>query len=149
MFEELYKNIGEKIKTWAIWIFIVEAIGSIIAGIVMMGNYLEVSGILTLFIGPLVALVSSWILYAFGQLVEDVHAIRNKEGTTEEVKARHKAEDSAAEKLTLNTVAGDTKCQICGEYVDHLTYCKIDDDYGTRYRHICDSCMQKYNAQKP
>lgn len=39
------------------------------------------------------------------------------------------------------------KCQICGEYVDHLTYCKVKDDYGTRFRSICDACIVKYKAK--
>ncbi len=94
MLDNLYENIGGKIKNWAKWLFIVEAISAIITGIVLIVNdddYIT-HGILTLICGPIVAWVGSWLMYAFGQLVEDVHAMRDKEGTTKEVHAKHEAE---------------------------------------------------------
>ena len=75
MLDNLYENIGGKIKNWAKWIFIVEAIGAIITGIVLAIE----EDILYIFIaigGPIVAWVSSWILYAFGELVENIHQIK-------------------------------------------------------------------------
>ena len=93
MLDNLYENIGGKIKNWAKWIFIVEAIGAVMAGIALIttDDDLILAGLLTLFCGPIVAYVGSWILYAFGELVEDVHAIRNKEGTAAEEKAKREA----------------------------------------------------------
>lgn len=72
MLDELYTDVGGKIKNWAKWIFIVEAIGAIITGLVLLCTDadLVVSGLLVMFLGPFVAWVSSWILYAFGELVE-------------------------------------------------------------------------------
>lgn len=86
MFADLYEGIGGKIKKWAQWIFIVEAISSIIAGIICVctDEDLVLYGFLAIFVGPIVAWVSSWILYAFGELVEDVHAIRYKEASSVE-----------------------------------------------------------------
>ena len=97
MLDNLYKNIGGKIKSWAKWIFIAEAIGAIMSGVALFSKaeYDEIFvlyGFLTIILGPIVAWVGSWILYAFGQLVEDVHAMRDKEGTTKEVRAKHEAE---------------------------------------------------------
>ncbi len=43
-----------------------------------IGNY-DGGFLLICVFGPIVACVSSWILYAFGQITEDVHTIRNKE----------------------------------------------------------------------
>lgn len=81
--DNMYDNIGGKIKRLAKWTFIVEAIGAIIAGLVLMGRYGStytdlVCGFLLFVGGPIVAWVSSWLLYAFGELVEDTHAIREK-----------------------------------------------------------------------
>lgn len=76
MLENLYENIGGKIKSWAKWIFIIEAIGAVIAGFVLMCTASDFDdlqilwGLLTMILGPCVALVSTWILYAFGELVE-------------------------------------------------------------------------------
>lgn len=84
MLDNLYDNIGEKIQNWAKWIFIILAIGSIIIGISMMAGAPDfdtfpfIMGIITIIVGPLVSYVSSWLLYAFGQLVEDISAIRRQ-----------------------------------------------------------------------
>ena len=76
MLDSLYADIGEKIKNWAKWIFVTEAIGAIIAGLVLASNSEGVWSVLTICFGPLVALVSTWLLYAFGELVADMHAMR-------------------------------------------------------------------------
>ena len=112
MFDNLYENIGGKIKNWAKWIFIFEAIGAVIAGLVLLftDEDLILYGLLTAICGPIVAYVSSWILYAFGELVEDVHAMRDKEGTTKEghakreteAKAKRVAEEKAEQKTTIS-----------------------------------------------
>ena len=79
MLDNLYADIGVKIKNWAKWIFIVEAIGAVISGIVLFADEFILAGLLTLVCGPIIALVSTWLLYAFGQLVDDTHAIRNQD----------------------------------------------------------------------
>lgn len=80
MFNSLYENIGEKIKTLAKWIFIVEAISAIIAGVVLLfaDEDLIIYGLFIMICGPIIAWVSSWILYALGELVADTHAIRQR-----------------------------------------------------------------------
>lgn len=70
MFEDLYKDIGKKIKGLVKWIFAVEAAGMIIAGLVMLFDYAPIAGMVFLIVGPLVAWISSWLLYAFGELVD-------------------------------------------------------------------------------
>ena len=96
MTDNIFKNIGEKLKGWAMCLFVLEAISAIIGGIGLIaaddGN---VIGPILLFCGPIVAWISSAILYAFGELVEDVHAIRDKEGTTAEVRIKREEEERA------------------------------------------------------
>ena len=72
MLDELYMDIGGKIKSWAKWIFIIEAIGLALTGFIMMlsSEYLIFYGLLVMVGGPFAAWVGSWILYAFGELVE-------------------------------------------------------------------------------
>ena len=67
----MYDNIGGKIKSWAVWIFIVEAIAAIIGGIILIANDNGLVGFLTIVFGPIAAWVSSWLLYGFGQLIEN------------------------------------------------------------------------------
>ena len=92
MLDNLYANIGGKIKTWAKWMFIIEAIGAIITGLIMLfaDEELILYGLLILVFGPIVAWVSTWILYAFGELVEDIHAMRSNYRSQAEEKAFQK-----------------------------------------------------------
>ena len=104
MLSKLYGNIGKKIKNWAMWMFIIEAIGAVITGIVILVDWGFRDGWWALFIiilGPIVSFVSTWILYAFGQLVEDVRAIRNKEGTVSELE--RKIEETTKRETTEKT----------------------------------------------
>lgn len=87
MLDSLYENIGGKIKNWAKWIFIVEAIGAVIAGLALAVNE-DALYIFIAIIGPIIAWVGSWILYAFGELVEDTHAMRKKMCCQEDEKAK-------------------------------------------------------------
>ena len=81
MLDNWYTDIGGKIKNLAKWIFVVEAIGAIITGLFFLIDWGFEDGWWSLFIiffGPIVAYVSSWLLYAFGQLVEDTYDITNQ-----------------------------------------------------------------------
>ena len=40
------------------------------------------------------------------------------------------------------------KCEMCYKETDHLSYCEIRDEYGTRYRNICKECISKYEAKE-
>ena len=68
-----YKNIGCKIKGLATVIFIVEAVVSLIYGLVLIASskFTIVFGILLIVFGPILAWVGSWLLYGFGQLIEN------------------------------------------------------------------------------
>ena len=73
MLDNLYSNIGSKIKNWAKWVFIVEAISSVIGAICMMASaedsWMLVVGMIVLVVGPFIAWVSSWLLYGFGEII--------------------------------------------------------------------------------
>ena len=98
----LYQNIGEKIKRWAIVIFIVEAIASVIGAIVIMVSaedyWILIVGLLALFLGPLVAWVSSWLVYGFGELLDTCSIVeyyaRNSNETLNAIYEHIKADDT-------------------------------------------------------
>ena len=105
-----YDNIGGKIKGWAVWIFIVEAITAIIVGIALIVNDNALVGFLTIIFGPIAAWVSSWLLYGFGQLVENSDIIaaeynRKNEKHEKDVaknNERKQAQRKKAIKATMN-----------------------------------------------
>ena len=135
MLDNLYHNIGGKIKNWAKWIFIFEAIGAIIAGIVLIFTDEDfiLYGLITLICGPIIAWVSSWILYAFGELVEDVHFIRNKEERTvvdnklNTVAPKvYKSNPNNKTTHPITVVPSNTgyKCPVCKMSMDSLVPCE-------------------------
>ena len=68
-----YDNIGGKIKGLAKAAFIVEAIAAVLSGIVMFieDDDMFLLAVLVAVVGPIVAWVGSWLLYGFGQLIEN------------------------------------------------------------------------------
>ena len=96
----MYTNIGKKIKCLAVVMFLIESIVSVIVGIALMiiaakndNNKLILFGLLEIVIVSLFAWVSSWLLYAFGQLVENSDIISNTYKCTN---------DQAKESVTKN-----------------------------------------------
>ena len=72
--EILYDDIGKKIKGWAKWTFIIEAVCSVFGAIMSVFALESIDmfyiPLLWIVLGPIVAWVSSWLLYAFGELVD-------------------------------------------------------------------------------
>ena len=98
----MYDNIGEKIKGLAIAFFIVEAIAAVIAGIALMAidEDLILFGALTLIVGPVVAWVSSWLLYGFGELIDKTCDIeRNTRGGERKSEAQSKIDAERINKI--------------------------------------------------
>ena len=77
----MYNNIGCKVQGLAVCTFIIEAISAIIVGIVLLVGGMVWPGLLTLLLGPAVALVASWPLYALGQVAMDADLIKNQTAT--------------------------------------------------------------------
>jgi len=74
----MYKNIGGKIKILAQTVAIIEIIVCIIVGFIQIFDVKEVGlGIGILIIGSLIAWISSFVLYGFGQLVENSDKVVN------------------------------------------------------------------------
>ncbi|MBQ6849008.1 MAG: hypothetical protein IJN76_03015 [Clostridia bacterium] len=73
----MYTNIGGKIKALAIAVFVVGLFGSVLLGVGLMvtdENALPV-GITMLLVGPVMAFFSSWLVYGFGELIDQASAI--------------------------------------------------------------------------
>ena len=74
----MFKNIGDKIKTLAEVICILGIISSFVIGCILMAINLAffLKGILTIVLGSLASWIGSFVLYGFGQLVDDVNFLR-------------------------------------------------------------------------
>ena len=86
----MFDDIGEKIKSLAYAVFCVGIISSIIYGFVMAGTdeNLILLGFVIIIAGSLISLMSSYIIYGFGQLIENTdQLVQNaKVSTTNKLK---------------------------------------------------------------
>ena len=98
----MYDNIGGKIKGLAKATFIVEAIAAVITGIALMATDGDLIGygLLVMLLGPIVAWVSSWLLYAYGELVDKACDIeRNTRGGERKSEAQTKIDEERISKI--------------------------------------------------
>lgn len=122
----MYDNIGSKIKGLAKATFIVEAIGAIITGLVLLsiddGNAL--TAVLLCIGGPVVAWVSSWLLYGFGELIDKACEIAdNTSGKQpqskkqEEAKTNYYEPSGKVKVIAKDDTFIDIICPHCGKQV--------------------------------
>lgn len=89
----MYNNIGKKIKVLAKFILVILTIFSVILSIILYDQSAEPVYFLLLITGPLGALISSWLLYGFGELIVKTTEIaentrNNKENVTEATESK-------------------------------------------------------------
>ena len=73
----MFDNIGKKIMSLAKILVVLDIIGTVILAIILVDAfYEEFLGVLVALVSGTFSVITCWPLYAFGQLVDDVHAIR-------------------------------------------------------------------------
>ena len=98
----MYDNIGSKIKTLAKILFFIMAILSIVIGIVFLSQNknLHIQGITILILGPIIAWISTWLLYGYGEIIEKTCEIAcNTRGTEIKSEAQMKSDYDKIYKL--------------------------------------------------
>jgi hypothetical protein len=129
----MYKHIGKKLKVLAeIWCLL-GVLGSIAAGALLYlvkKPPMELQYCIAIAVGGIiVAILSSWGIYALG----DIHA------------KLERLEDKLIPKPNyMSYLEGNQalrgQCEICGKTTD-LINAKIVDSLGTRYRKVCKECF--------
>ena len=153
MIDLLYVNIGGKIKTLAKWSFIIEAIGAIIAGIVMIftDSTLILYGLLTLFFGPIVAWVSTWILYGFGDLVDKAGDITSLLYGLEETVEKNSSNENPSQpnnystqktNSSVNCTSNDRSDETNSDVDKKRQWLKLEEEQGKNVGQ-CEMCGKK------
>ena len=126
----MYKHIGKKLRVFAeIWCLL-GVLGAIAAAVLMyLGQVPLWVCIVTGVGGIAVAILSSWGVYALG----DIHV------------KLERLEDKLIPKPNYMSYLEDNQplrgqCEICGKTTD-LINAKIVDSMGTRYRKVCKDCF--------
>ena len=163
MLDNLYSNIGAKIKNWAKWICVVETISAIIGGISLMVEEEFLYGLLCLIVGPIVAFVSTWLLYAFGEITEDIGLMRQKYVGDKVIKQQKKGKTAThptpkpltAEEISLAKQAeirnmwdhwneedsSVGRCDVCGTKNQFLVYAEYQESDSIQQKNLCFECF--------
>lgn len=133
----MYQHIGKKLKVFAeIWCLLA-ALGAVAAAVLMyLGGVQLWVCIVTGIGGIAVAVLSSWGIYALG----DIHA------------KLERLEDKLIPKPSYMSYLEDNQplrgpCEICGKTTD-LISAKIVDSLGTRYRKVCRECFAANDCEE-
>ena len=117
----MFDNIGGKIKTLAKVVCWIGIIACIITGIVLiaMDEDSILVGILTAVVGPLLSWVSSFVLYGFGQLVENSDTLVQQNRTHHANKGENFGNTSNIKQVTVSPTESQHKwrCNSCGEMI--------------------------------
>ena len=113
----MYRNIGKKIKVLATIICIVTAIIWIILGFVLIlreksTTEIRLAGMVTLIAGPLSCWINSFLLYGYGELIE-----QNAETNKELKKLIQKTKDNEIEDILLQKVMENKEKEVEEEEV--------------------------------
>ena len=122
----MFENIGSKLKGLACFLCVGGIAGSVIGGISLMINDLVLFALLTAVLGSLGSWISSWVIYAIGEIAENTQENR---GSYRPTNARSYNLDEKAEKKRIQSVFKAThtnsynpkRCPHCGEVVKSST----------------------------
>ena len=113
----MYGNIGEKIKGLAIATFIIETVAAVIAGIALWVSIEEGWCVLIVFCGPIVAWLSSLLIYGYGEIIDKLCEIeRNTDIITKPPKLKEESTLKKEKKIiAVEENAVIIECPECGE----------------------------------
>lgn len=167
--DNLYENIGGKIKQLAKWTFVTEAVISVIAGFAMLfeGEVVEpFVALLVIVLGPIIAFVSTWLLYGFGEIIDKLTSIemntrsrsiesvqpnQNSERNAHIAKSQAVIEPKSTERQPVETTSKPFAEQKPKVKLEPISQAEIDAGYwqcecGTKNKTIM--CMNCGNSKK-
>ena len=92
----------------------------------------------------------SWLgqilLYGYGQLIENsdkLVLLQMGESGKKKLDLDEREESNTASIRANSTASQIGKCDVCGKENVSVSKCTIKDDFGTRYRNLCEECSEK------
>ena len=126
----MYKQIGKKLKVLAELWCLVGVLGAVAAGVLLYLGKMPLWSCIAIGVGGIIlAILSSWGIYALG----DIHT------------KLERLEDKLIPKPNYMSYLEDNQplrgqCEICGKTTD-LINAKIVENLGTSYRKVCRECF--------
>ena len=147
----MFNNVGSKLKTIAVISFVIDLIGFVVLGIITISEWdMPFLGLIAILGGILVSLVIAYLLYGFGQLVENAEAVaEEREKVTEKRKAsKVKQETKTVKSKLASEKTGedeyiDIVCADCGEQLSFRKEDFLQND--KLYCPACDAVIETKN----
>lgn len=98
----MFENIGRKIKVLAQVVFWVGVIGSCVAGLAVLAKMESAIGLLIMLGGGATALISGWLAYGFGELIDKTTEIAQNANTLPKIQ-------TAVERKSNNAVGDNNQ----------------------------------------
>ena len=156
--ENLYVNIGSKLKGVAVTTFILESIAAVISGIALFANDNGLLGFAVIVGGAITALILSWFIYGFGELIDKatenemntktiVELLKGGASTTPAVQ-QQQAPISASRTAAAAPIMSKEDCSdaepIAVTAQDDKVVCPKCGTQQLACRKVCWSCGQKF-----
>lgn len=145
----MFKDIGGKIKTLATVVYWIGTVLSVMYGYVLMMEISFWPGLLTIVLGALGTRIGSFVLYGFGQLVEnsDACAAMAKNANAPQPESQDTLSESSAEEASpLSTWTCD-----CGatnsDTLDYCLSCRRKRSEAEAVQILCPHCGAKNNSK--
>lgn len=115
----MFDNIGEKTKIFAKSICWIGIILSVCCGVLIMAYDGVLAGLLVILAGPLIAWVNSFLIYGFGQLIENSDTIiqQNKQILEQKSATDPKDCEAQTESKDRNLFVHKWRCDSCGNII--------------------------------
>lgn len=126
MFDFLFDDIGWKLKLLASISFVIEAVSTIIIGLILLlnGGIMILYGLIVLILGPVFSLIPSGVTYAVGEIVEKtaenekniksiIRMMEGKDGIS--TQPQDKEINEQPKPVFQNTITHKWLCDNCGK----------------------------------
>ena len=141
----MFNNIGNKIKTCAEVISLIGIIASIITGIVIMLTIATFQaiflGLLICIIGSLLCWISSFVLYGFGQLIENTDILVSKLAPDYKETPETEIEDEVREKQEYEYTTWEDRISTLS--TEELNERINSEDWQDDYKALCKKELEK------
>ena len=138
----MFDNIGQKLKTWAKWFYVIELVFSVVFGFVKMAMAPDydspefTEGLFMILLAPFVGLLFAWLIYAFGHLVEQTEMNQENTRQIKEMMAKSVTGDFKA--AASNVIKNDNIQDYC-ETEREIPNINVDENVAVNENTIQDS----------
>lgn len=146
---DVFADVGKTIKTIAVVAFALLCIAAFVTGIVLMSEGLVGYGLLTWVVGPLVAFVSSCLIYGFGEVVDTAIVLRFRDEQNASLSGATAKAAGLGKKRPYTDIVRCEKqpaglCAGCKQMRAELWQCIVKT--GTQYKEkkMCQRCIDTF-----